>query len=148
MQINQRGPNDSPLPEGEIVLRLYTTMPSDGKAQPNMFEFSSDEKAEEYKRISVWASSLTTPQQARSFMDPSKEYEAVIYLNVSRVRQLVFEDEHPPLDVRWHYMDFTGPGAEGHSAVCNLDKGDDRTQRKVRRTRLADIAGLIPYQEE
>ena len=144
--IEKRGEDGAPLPDGEWVLRL-SARPKDfdlnGKAPPIAFKLSTTETQEKMPRLSVFAESLTSPKQAWIIAGAKEHHELVLRLSVDAIRALwpgadVANAE--TLDVVWHHIADTQPGAEGHAAITGLDG----THRRIYRMKLADIAQAIP----
>mgnify|MGYP001610239370 FL=1 len=147
--IEKRGEDGAPLPDGEWVLRL-SARPKDfdvnGKAPPIAFKLSTTETQEKMPRLSVFAESLTTPEQAWIIAGAKKNHELVLRLSVDAIRALwpgadVASAE--TLDVVWDHIPDPRPGAEGHAGITGLDVAD-RTIRKIYRWKLAEIAQAIP----
>jgi hypothetical protein len=94
-------------------------------------------------KLSVFAESLTTPEQAGTIAGPKKSHELVLRLSVDAVRAVrpdcnVANAE--TLDVVWDHITDTRPGAEGHAGITGLNG----TDRRIYRRKLADIAQAIP----
>jgi hypothetical protein len=144
--IKKRGEDGAPLPHGEWVLRL-SARPKDfhvnGKAPPIAFKLSTTETQEKMPKLSVFAESLTTPEQAWTIAGAKKNHELVLRLSVDAIRALRPGADAPSaetLDVVWHHIADPLPGAEGHAGVTGLDG----TNRKIFRRKLTDIAQAIP----
>ncbi|MEH1777063.1 hypothetical protein [Nostoc sp.] len=128
------------------------------------FELSTSDKKTPPPHLSVWEESLTTPEQAYSFLQENSPRRLVIRLNVDEVRKIevVVEDKNRYsgiLDVIWvHLLQDSNndkkikdcrPGAKGHSGITGLDeestpKGLTKRQakdfRKSLRFQLAELA--------
>lgn len=143
------------LPDGEEVFRLQKVSSKDasltGKALPTHFELSTDDKKATPPSLSVWASDLTSPQQARVIRGVEAA-RLVLYLNVDQIRSLRPEPDSPDapyLDVVWEPLfnrdnvnvPDERPGAEGHAAIINL-KHPNMSSLDYRslRSQLADLA--------
>jgi hypothetical protein len=144
--IKKRGEDGAPLPDGEWALRL-SARPKDfhetQKALPNAFEFSSTERQDKARKVSVFVESLTTPKQAWIIAGAKQSHELVLRLSVDAIRALRPGADVPnaeTLDVVWHHIADPRPGAEGHAGITGLDG----TDRKIYRLKLADIAQAIP----
>jgi hypothetical protein len=147
--IKKRGEDGAPLPDREWALRL-SARPKDfhvnGRASPKAFELSTTEKQDKPRKLSVFAESLTTPKQAWIIAGAREHHELVLRLSVDAIRALRPGADVPnaeTLDVVWHHIANTRPGAEGHAGITGLD-GTDRKIRKIYRWKLADIAQASP----
>ncbi len=168
------GEDGEPLPGEEVVFRLAIPRTMDGQtlgAQLSLFahppfQLSSDDKKESPPRLSVWASSLTTPRQAWEIMGQHPKYQVILRLRVADIRSLSVIDGPllvPSLDVVWHpritdsaegpILD-SSPGAFGHSGITNLDpevyKGNRTPMEQVKslRRQLAEIADKKPFSSD
>lgn len=166
--------DQTPLPNGFCIIRLAA--PSKDYAETRRisanqlskaFELSSEDKKSVPPHLSVWAESLTTPQQAYNFLvenRPNSPRKLVIRLSVDDIRGLKSRPSQSNaiydnlLDVIWIYLfedpetrkiRNVRPGADGHSGIIGLDEGsaaDDlsRVQKKILRkdlrAQLADLA--------
>ncbi len=76
------GAQGEPLPAGAVVVRL-AVLPKDYEAtkiiNPEVFALSSDDKASSLQALSVWHTELTTIEQARGFMAPSRSSTGLRY---------------------------------------------------------------------
>lgn len=141
----RRGDDGAALPCGEFVLRL-ALRPKDfdqtGKASPVAFELSSEDKRGNPPRLSVFCAALTSPFQAWTIAGEKPGHELALTLAVDDIRALRPDPGTPGaemLDVVWHHISDTRPGAEGHAGITGLDKGTS-LQRKSYRMKLADAA--------
>ena len=142
------GQQGDSLPSGEIILRL--AKPSkDGNVSPIAFELSSADEAAPLKSLSVWAETLTKPEQARNFLSP--EYSMVLRLSVDGVRKLRPIPDFAlvtALDVVWDPLVSSEsaepvlPGAAGHAGIIGLLRSPaiPRIYYKSFRSQLADLA--------
>jgi hypothetical protein len=138
------------------VLRLCPTgesfPPSSRKASPAHFEPSSEEKAiaENSDRsvlVSVFDLSRTTVSQARGFHRRGamtlpfwlcvEEIRKIIVPGRSESLRVLRDPLEPPLRER--------PGADGHCGILGLGrvKGEPSANRKVARSKLADMAQFL-----
>lgn len=147
-----------PLPPGETVFRLVRESKDyreTRKVSPESFTLSQADKVAELKVLSVWVDHLTTPQQAREFMESDKQsYRLVARFNVDQVRVLRPSPDSPRvpyLDVVWDRLMIdqdgekvpdTRLGAEGHAGITGLirPEGVERIYYKSLRSKLADLA--------
>ncbi|MFN6540066.1 MAG: hypothetical protein RM021_027470 [Nostoc sp. EkiNYC01] len=162
----------TPLPNTCRVLRL-SNVPKDygekGKilaiqlGEVKAFELSSLDKKTPPPHLSVWDESLTTAEQAYSFLQENSPCKLVIRLNVAEVRKIevVAEDKNKYsglLDVIWVHLlkESNGkkikdrrPGAKGHSGITGLDEQSTpegltnkqaKNFRKSLRFQLAELA--------
>ena len=139
------------LPPGEWVLRLAIASKDfleTGQVSPEVFAFSTEDRADDPPRLSVWAEELTRPEQAWRLMGGKPNYRLALRLNVDAIRALrpnPDSPEVPNLDVQWHTLlqedgsPDTRPGAGGHAGITRLDAGSS-AQRKSWRRRLAGLA--------
>ncbi|QKQ75562.1 hypothetical protein [Nostoc sp. TCL240-02] len=128
------------------------------------FELSTLDRKSIPPHLSVWEESLTTPEQAYSFLQENSPRRLVIRLNVDEVRKIevVVEDKNKYsgiLDVIWvHLLQDSNNdkkikdrrlGAKGHSGIIGVDeestpKGLTKRQakdfRKSLRFQLAELA--------
>ena len=129
------------VPDEEILLRL-AFLSSDGRISPEAFELSSSDKRQNPPRLSVYAASRTTPQQAWEIGNRNPRFVAVARIATSDVRQLRPDSDRSdirPFDVRWDRLTEQRPGADGHAGIIGLDQGG-RTQRRIYRVKLSDLA--------
>jgi hypothetical protein len=150
-----------PLLAQEWVMRLAVASKDakTGKANPAAFELSSEDQKEESPRLSVWAESLTTEEEAWHLMGAKPQYCLSLRLQPEAVRKIIptpIEPEIKPLDVVWYplfVLDQEGgkspdarPGAQGHAGISGLkcNESPNRAQRKSIRSQLADLAKLSP----
>jgi hypothetical protein len=126
------------VPDGEDLMRL--TVPSkDGKVSPGAFELSSSDKAQNPPRLSVFAASRTTPDQAWQIMGKKPTYSIVARLTAEQIRSIRLvsqKAEEPELDVRWDRIETSLPGADGHAGLLGLHTD----KRRIYRLKLADLA--------
>lgn len=167
------GRNLAPVPNDSSVLRLART-PKDYLEKGNIlavqidveFEMSSKDKQSNPPHLSVWVESLTTPEQAYSFIQentPNSPRRLILRLKVDNIRKIVASsgngNMYPNLlDVVWVHLfkNNSGkrvrdrrPGAEGHSGIIGIDEksapeGLSKKQasllRKDLRSKLAELA--------
>lgn len=129
-----------------------------GRASPEMFELSSEDKKSDGQRLSVWVEELTVADQAWDFMGARDDCNVVACLSVDGISSIPAPPGFEPLRVEWEgalmFAAEAGlapnirPGAEGHAGVSGLNQGGggkvDRLQRKALRSDLADAAHLSP----
>lgn len=129
-----------------------------GKASPEMFELSSEDKQAPVPRLSIWVEELTIADQAWAFLGSKPSYTAVACLNVDEIHQIKPPAGFNALRVEWEQSktkDESGneipnrkPGAAGHCGIANLSQGadnkTDKNKRKELRSMLADIAQMSP----
>jgi hypothetical protein len=144
-------PESDPLgeqvPDEEILFRL-AFFSSDGKISPEAFQLSSSDKRQNPPRLSVYAASRTTPQQAWEIINRNPRFIAVARITTSDVRKLRPSPDDPsikPLDVRWDPLIDEHPGADGHAAIIGLDQGE-KAQRRSYRVKLSDLANRKPIE--
>lgn len=126
------------------------------------FTLSSDDKKSVPPHLSTWVDSLTTPEQAYSFLEENSPRKLVLRLVVEEIRRTEGnsdEDSYPNLlDVIWVHLiqEINGefvrdsrPGADGHSGITGLNeesapdeltKRQKKNLRKDLRSKLAEIA--------
>jgi hypothetical protein len=160
--------NHSAVPDECRVLRLARP-PKDFLEKQNVlaiqlekeFELSSEDKRTNPPHLSVWVDSLTTPEQAYSFLEENSLRKLVLRLEVEEIRTTEGNSEEASysglLDVIWVYLfqdidcQFrdSRPGADGHSGITGLDeksapdgltKNQKKLLRKDLRSKLAEIA--------
>ncbi len=152
------GPDNSPLPGGELVFRLPREPNLDrvnrelldqlaaGLSVPDFFNLSSDDKDSPIPHLSMWCEKLTTVAQAwvLSGSRPANKY--LVRLPVDAVRRV------GPLDVRWFRALTSGPdgpclemrpGWQGHCGVTGLVESTDKIARRALRLKLVDIANKV-----
>ena len=160
--------NHSAVPDECRVLRLARP-PKDFLEKQNVlaiqlekeFELSSEDKRTNPPHLSVWVDSLTTPEQAYSFLEENSLRKLVLRLEVEKIRTTEGNSEEASysglLDVIWVYLfqdidcQFrdSRPGADGHCGITGLDeksapdgltKHQKKLLRKDLRSKLAEIA--------
>jgi len=160
------GGKRKPLPPHEFVFRL-AKFPKDfeetGKASPAAFELSTDDERSELQSISVYATSLTTPVQARELMEEKKpSYRLALHLKTERIRATRPKPDAPNvpyLDVVWDEktIEQNGeivrdqrPGAEGHAGITGLKRPENlpRSYYKSLRSQLVEIVEQIDILRE
>jgi hypothetical protein len=126
------------------------------------FALSSEDKKSVPPHLSVWVDSLTTPEQAYSFLGENSSRKLVLRLQVEEIRRTegnCGETSYSGLlDVIWVHLfqsidgrsvKDSRPGADGHSGIIGIDEGSAPTGlsknqkkllRKDLRSKLADIA--------
>ncbi len=158
MTLISPGPDGTPLPSGEWVIRMppkglnaeAIEQLKNGRAHESMFILSSTDRTQANPRLSVWAERLTTVSQLVALTQTLPSYGAILRMNVDKIRALRPMPENPPhpgLDVEWEQarsLDAEGnrtivvnPGAEGHAGIARLDMGA-KSQRKDLRSKLAE----------
>jgi hypothetical protein len=127
-----------------------------GRALPEFFELSTEDKKQAEPRLSVWVEGLTTVEQAWTLVGAARNRRIVLRLGVDAVRALRAEPAEPPhpgLAVEWEPATLpdgrggrvpdTRPGFEGHAGVARLgDRRGTKVQRKNFRAALARIASV------
>jgi hypothetical protein len=161
--------NHSSVPDECRVLRLARP-PKDFDKKQNVlaiqleeeFVLSSKDKIENPPHLSVWVDSLTTPEQAYSFLEENSPRKLVLRLEVQEIRTTEANSEEASysglLNVIWvylfqnldcHQVRDSCPGAYGHSGIIGLDeksapdgltKKQKQLLRKDLRSKLAEIA--------
>ncbi len=161
--------NHSSVPDECRVLRLARP-PKDFLEKQNVlaiqleaeFALSSEDKITNPPHLSVWVDSLTTPEQAYSFLEKNSLRKLVLCLEVEEIRTIEANSEEAGysglLDVIWvylfqdidcHQVRDSRPGANGHSGITGLDeksapdgltKNQKKLLRKDLRSRLAEVA--------
>jgi len=136
------------LSEDENVIRLGLEQSNYDRIGANHFSLSSKEKNQDWKRIPVWETSLTSVNEARSILTNPKR-KLVIILNVGDVRSITLEGE-VQLDIKWDrlpncintlgqkqpgYVD----GCEGHCALDGIYPQGKKLRKRLRK-RLANLA--------
>lgn len=130
------------------------------------FILSTEDKRSIPPHLSVWVESLTTPEQAYSFLQentPNSPRRLILRLKVDAIRRIVASlGENNTyanlLNVVWVYrlIDFNGrlikdrrPGAKGHSGITGMDENSapeglspkqSKLLRKILRSQLAELA--------
>ena len=100
LSTNKPGPTRQPLDGTDRIIRLgIVDQVKDDQISPNAFAMSPIERKQDWKRISVWETSLTTPEQADDFVVNPK-LKVVIPLVVDEIRQIAVEGDSP-LNVLW-----------------------------------------------
>ena len=111
-------------------------------------------------RLSVWAETLTTDEQAWRLTGTRANNDAILRLNVALIRSLIPTPRDPPpphLDVAWEplMVDEPGkglvrdprPGAIGHAGIQHLRAGT-KEQYKSLRVQLAEMAEVRRLPED
>jgi hypothetical protein len=130
------------------VVRLGLEQSNYNRIGANHFRLSSNEKDSDWKRISVWESSLTTIEEARSIVTNPKR-KLILDLNVGDVRSIAINAQ-VELDVKWDRLpdciDGKGnrgsnyrDGCEGHCAMDGIYPKGKKLRKRIRR-KLADLA--------
>jgi hypothetical protein len=158
------GKDGDPVPAGTLIFRIgiKTKLSPEalrkGKASPEMFELTSEDKESEGQRLSIWVEELTIADQAWDFMGAKPERNIVACLTVDKILSIPPQAGFEPPRVEWEKaltVDGEGrkipnnrPGAEGHAGITGLNQGGDgkthKRQRKAMRSDLADAADLSP----
>ena len=152
----RRGKDGQAVPDGETVLRLGVPsmdFAEHGRASPNWFELSTEDKQRIPPRFSVFCENMTTARQAWELQGSRAAYSAVARLKVEVIRAIRPEPDSadvPSLDVVWDDDVPSGPGWEGHSGITGLDRGGGvtRLHTKSLRLQLADKAVASLWQTE
>ena len=137
------GKTGESLSANETVIRILKVNTANGQASPQDFELSSSDKLSPIKSISVWANSLTTPQQAREFLGgTSSTCLKYCLISVGRIRSIILSNCDIRIDVVWDNLTGVLPGIEGHCGITGLHRPEmlPREPYKRLRVRLADIA--------
>src|SRR5262245_53539248 len=129
------------LPAGVQVFRigknsqLSPAAVASGKASPEMFELSTDDKKEPVPRLSIWVEELTIADQAWAFLGCKPSYTVVACLRVDEIHQIKAPAGFSALRVEWEQSrtkdesgnDVTNrkPGAAGHCGIANLNQGTE-----------------------
>ncbi len=113
---------------------------------------SEDMRDEPHHRLSVFAEDLTPDEHVYRLTNTTAEEAILPRLEVDHIRAIrpdPIAPDIPVLEVEWHHkydIDKSGvkhrdtsPGADGHSGIRDLTKGDKK-QRKSLRVQLASIA--------
>jgi hypothetical protein len=145
-----------PLPAGTRVFRigkdvhLSKAAKDRREAMSTMFELSSEDKASDIPRLSLYIEELTIADQAWDFLGRKPENTVVACLSADDIRKV--HADQVVLDIQWHakmievngeeILD-TRPGASGHVGIPNLDKGS-KAARKNLRSQLAEAARVSP----
>jgi len=135
------------LHEDDDVIRLGLEQSSYDVIGANQFNLSSEEKNHDWKRISVWETSLSTVQQIISIVNKPKR-RLVIELNVRNVRSIRIDNVQ--LDVKWDRLNWCidkdyekretyTPGCEGHCGLDGLYSNNKKLRKKIRKE-LANLA--------
>ena len=149
------GRRGEPLPGEEIVFRLAKAS-KDGKTSEAAFTLSTTDVQSDLQSLSVWAVRLTTPEEAREFLEEKQdEYRLTLKLQVDRIRALRPEPDLAAvrsLDVVWDPLRVrqehgtpipdTRPDAEGHAGITGLMRpsGMPKSHYKSLRSQLTDMA--------
>jgi len=130
------------LREDENVIRLGLEQSNYDRIGANHFSLSSKEKKQDWKRISVWETSLTSVNEARAILTNPKR-KLVIILNVGDVRSIKLEGVDQ-LDIKWDrlpncinkvgqkqpgYID----GCEGHCALDGIHPQVKKLRKKTQK---------------
>jgi hypothetical protein len=160
--------NGTPVPDKCLVIRMGNRPERSklspaaldkidaGKALPEFFQLSSEDKKQDVPRLSVWVLGLTSVAQAWVLVGANDRRICVMQLAVDQVRKVYAPESNgnppsPNLDVEWEqamrrlidgtYVKETRPGWEGHAGITGLDFGT-KIQREAIRLALADLAEL------
>lgn len=103
---SEGGTDDISVSHDEVVLRHLFHKSTDGKPSPEDFILSSADKREEPSSLSVWATSRTTPDEAREFLLGPSRSKCTTYslLPVGGIRAVRPDPDSPSvpyLDVIW-----------------------------------------------
>lgn len=132
------------------------------------FTLSTKDKESDPPYLSVWVDSLTTPEQAYTFLGESSPRKLALRLKVNEIRIIKanFEENFYPdlLDVIWVHIVCTinnrivrdpRTGADGHSGIIGIDeksvpsgltKPQWKVIRKDLRVQLAELASQDYFQ--
>ena len=138
-----------PLHDDDDVIRLGLEQSSYETIGANQFNLSTEEKNCEWKKISVWETSLSTVNQITSFLNNPKR-KLVIELNVLNVRSIRLNNVE--LDIKWDRLNWCIDennkkretyinGCEGHCALDGLYPNNKKLRKKIRKE-LAELATL------
>jgi hypothetical protein len=158
------GKDGEPVPAGTRVFRigkrtqLSPEAKRTGRASPEMFELSSEDKNSEGQRLSIWVEEITIADQAWDFMGAKEECDIVACLCVDGILSIPSQTDFERPRVEWETartIDAEGrivrndqPGAEGHCGITGLNQGGHgrvhKNRRKEMRSDLADAAKVSP----
>jgi hypothetical protein len=142
------GESGKPLDENDNVIRLGLEQSNYKEIGANHFRLSSTEKKQDWKRISVWETSLTNIDQVKSILTNPKR-KLAMNLNVGDVRSIAL-DGQVELDVKWDRLsdciDEDGnksinytKGCEGHCGLEGVYPKGKKLRKKLRKE-LANLA--------
>jgi len=168
--MNFLGPNLEPIQDSYLMVFKLACPPSDFEENGEVlavhlesaFILSTKDKESVPPHLSVWIESLTTYQQAYSFLSENSNLTLVLRLNVDKIRKINISfgeiDYSNLLNVIWVYIfqDINSqqvpdsrPGAIGHAGIIGLDdksapthlsKKQKQAFRKRLRVELAKLA--------
>lgn len=142
------GKTGESLDEKDNVIR-FGLLQSDYKfIGANLFGLTTSEKKNDWKRISVWETSLTNVEQARIRLTNPKR-KLVLNLNVGEIRSITLGGE-AELDVKWDRLsdciDRYGDkrsnysvGCEGHCGLDGIYPKEKKLRKRIRK-KLTDLA--------
>ena len=148
------GRTRDPLDDEEIIIRVgLVDQTRYDVISAAAFAMSEIERKRPWKRISAWAKSLTTDEQAVQLVANS-DRKVIIKLRVENVRQIAIQQKSP-LDAVWDQLpsciDESGTrmvgyveGCEGHCAITGIDGGSPAFRKQIRK-RLADLGSQNFY---
>jgi len=105
MDMTQPLNDGDPVPSGTLIFRIAkeTQLSPEalrtGKASPEMFELTSEDKMSEGKRLSIWIEEQTLPDQAWDFMGARPANNVVACLSVNKVLAIPPQVGFDPLRV-------------------------------------------------
>ena len=79
------------------------------------------------KRLSAFAEALTSREQG--WLIGGSEHALALRMPVNDVRTLREECDNPEIDVVWHYIVCTLPGADGNAGIAGLGFGNKAARR-------------------
>jgi len=158
--MSKPGKHQEPLNQDDIVIRVGLTSSQHNydSVSPDQFIITKDERARDWKRISVYENSLTSDGQAIKLLKNKKRL-FIIKLNVGEIRSIVVNSSKP-FDVKWDHewhpyikcldknlnkIHGSPPGCEGHAGLDGLNsdsnnKREAKMEREELRVELARFA--------
>lgn len=138
------------LAESDIVTRVGHTMYQSNYEQvsPDQFRLSTHEKDADWKRISVYESSLTSDEDVIKMLS-NEARKFIIKLKVGEIRNITIDNSNP-FNVKWdprkdcldsnlNLVQGADKGCEGHAGLEGLYTSN-KTEREERRVELARYA--------
>lgn len=150
--MSKPGKFKEPLEDSDEVIRVgHTNYQSHyNSISPDQFRIDDREKKEEWKRISVYESSLTSDEEAIKLTSPKRLF--IIKFIVGELRKVVVNNDNP-FDVKWDpridCIDENGikiigspKGCEGHAGLEGLyaETKGGREELRVELTSFAEAS--------
>jgi hypothetical protein len=156
----EKGKEDSSVEQSLVVLR-GAEIPPDAEYQPERpmfsesnFEFTSSERKNSPRYISVFVEGLTTHEQVCELVGNKKSYRVSGFLSVSEIYQIKRNEPYEgfplSLEVLWKQAltdlgeQDTRDGADGHAGIFGLDTPEGKGEQvKLARRSIRRALALL-----